>query len=458
MGIPAPGYSEADAERWVPEDPKSPGRTAFERDRARIVHSSALRRLGAKTQVLGAGTGDFVRTRLTHTLEVAQIGRELGKALGCDPDVVDGACLAHDLGHPPFGHNGERALNEVAAHIGGFEANAQTLRVLTRLEPKAADPRTGRSVGLNLTRASLDASCKYPWTLADAPETMSGRLTRKFGVYEDDLEVFRWLRKGAAARSVAFEAQVMDLADDISYSVHDVEDSVVHNDVSLEVLHDPGQVRDVIAHVREWYGRGEEGDLVAALDRLRAIPSWVPLYDGSIRALAALKDLTSQLIGRFCDAVTAETRKVHGPGPLTRHGVTLVVPSDTGAEILILKGIAVHFLMAPRERMRGHRAQRERLAELVVAIDSRGEERLHPHFAAAWREASDDAARFRVAVDQVASLTDRGAYDLHHKYAREDQRGRTSRRGVGARTQPSRGRGGNQDGRGPRRQSRMRRS
>ncbi|MBN2177632.1 MAG: deoxyguanosinetriphosphate triphosphohydrolase [Demequinaceae bacterium] len=425
MGTPASGYSEADAERWVQESPKSVGRTAFERDRARIVHSSALRRLGAKTQVLGAGTGDFVRTRLTHTLEVAQIGRELGKALGCDPDVVDTACLAHDLGHPPFGHNGERALNEVAGHIGGFEANAQTLRVLTRLEPKSADPKTGRGVGLNLTRASLDASLKYPWTLADAPATMSGRLTRKFGVYDDDLDVFRWLRKGIPAGSISFEAQVMDLADDISYSVHDVEDSVVHNDVSLSVLADPGQARAVVAHVREWYGKGEEESLLAALTRVRNLPFWVPDYDGSIRSLAGLKDLTSQLIGRFCDAVTQATREVHGPGPLTRHGAGLIIPEDTADEILVLKGIAVHFLMAPREKARGHKAQRERLAELVLAIDHRGEDWLHPHFAAAWREAADDATRFRVAVDQVASLTDKSAYDLHHKYCRKAGEGTT---------------------------------
>jgi len=438
VSIPAPGYTDADAERWVAESPKGAGRTAFERDRARIVHSSALRRLGAKTQVLGAGTGDFVRTRLTHTLEVAQIGRELAKALGCDPDVVDTACLAHDLGHPPFGHNGERALDEVARDIGGFEGNAQTLRVLTRLEPKAVHPKTGRSVGLNLTRASLDASMKYPWRLAEAPVRLSGRPTQKFGVYDDDLDVFHWLRKGVELRSVSFEAQVMDLADDISYSVHDVEDSVVHKDVSLAVLDDPGRVRAVVQHAREWYGRGEDDALVAALDRLRRERTWVADYDGSHRALAHLKEMTSQLIGRFCDSVTAATHAAHGDGPFTRHAANLVVPEDTAAEILVLKGIAVHFLMAPREKSAAHRAQRERLAELVLAIARQGEPALHPHFAAEWREAVDDKARLRVAVDQVASLTDKSAYDLHHQYCRKPTTTRSRSPKVVRSTKPRR--------------------
>ncbi len=416
MTTPAPGYVESDVERWVEEPPKLANRTPFERDQARIVHSSALRRLGAKTQVLGAGTGDFVRTRLTHTLEVAQVGRGLGKVLGCDPDVVDAACLAHDLGHPPFGHNGERALDEAAAEIGGFEGNAQTLRLLTRLEPKSVDPRTGASVGLNLTRAVLDASIKYPWREPQAPARADGRPTRKFGVYEDDLPVFEWLRRGAPDKAVAFEAQVMDLADDISYSVHDVEDSVVHRHVSLGVLRDDGQAREIAAHAREWYGRGTDEELLAAFDRLRNEPVWMDDYDGSHRALAGLKDLTSQLIGRFCGAVADATRARYGDGPLTRHNATLVIPPDTAAEILVLKGIAVHFLMAPREKSATYRQQRGRLRELVAAIADRGEDALDAHFAAAWREASNDAERLRVAVDQVASLTDKSAHDWHHKF------------------------------------------
>jgi dGTPase len=408
------GYTAADAERFVEEVPKTAQRTPFERDRARIVHSSGLRRLGAKTQILGAGTGDFVRTRLTHSLEVAQVGRELGKALGCSPDVVDAACLAHDLGHPPFGHNGERALDDVAQDIGGFEGNAQTLRLLTRLETKSLHPMTGESVGLNLTRASLDAAVKYPWFLPDAPRKADGTSSRKFGVYQEDAEVFAWLRQGASA-GPSFEAQVMDLADDISYSVHDLEDSVVYNTANLSVLNDPDHARAVAALALDWYGQGTEDRLLAALERLQAYQWWHDDYDGSHRALAALKDMTSQIIGRLASSTIAATREAYGDGALTRHRASLVVPGDTQDEILVLKGIAVHLLMAPREHSPQYGKQRKVLRQLTQVLYDKGGAALEPHFAASWAEASDDAARLRICVDQVSSLTDKSAYDWHHR-------------------------------------------
>ncbi|WP_344250620.1 deoxyguanosinetriphosphate triphosphohydrolase [Isoptericola hypogeus] len=412
-------YTDADTARWFPEPPKSKHRTAFERDRARVVHSSGLRRLGAKTQVLGPGSDDFVRTRLTHSLEVAQVGREMGRALGCDPDLVDTACLTHDLGHPPFGHNGERALAEIAEPIGGFEGNAQTLRLLTRLEPKifAAD---GTPRGLNLTRASLDASVKYPWAYRRGPARPDGAATHKFGVYPDDAPVFAWLRRGAPAGPLrCMEAQVMDLADDISYSVHDVEDAVVGGRLDLRVLDDAEERARVAEHVRAWYGDWHDPDaLDDALVRLRDTGYLVTDFDGSRRALARLKDATSQLIGRFSGAAQDATREVFGDGPLTRYAAQLVVPHETAEEILALKGVAVTYVMAPRESEPLYSAQREIIADLVDVLADRAPVALEPAFAADWREAADDGARLRVVVDQVASLTDVSATQLHSRLVR----------------------------------------
>ncbi|SDD10680.1 dGTPase [Sanguibacter gelidistatuariae] len=418
------GYTKADRARWVKEAPKSKSRSPFERDRARIVHSSALRRLGAKTQVLGPESDDFIRTRLTHTLEVAQVGRELGKALGCDPDVVDTACLAHDLGHPPFGHNGERALADLAKDIGGFEGNAQTLRLLTRLEGKVFSD-DGRGVGLNLTRASLDASVKYPWAYRQGPLRLDGRPTHKFGVYADDMPVFEWLREGAPDGVKCLEAQVMDLADDISYSVHDVEDGIVGGRFDLAVLAADEERARVIDAVQTWYGHLISPDgLREAIDRLDAAGLLVQGFDGSRRALATLKDTTSSLIGRFAKAAEKATRAQYGDGPLTRYAATLVVPEHTLAEILVLKGLAVAYIMAPREAEPLYIHQRELIADLVEVLGERAPIALEPAFAADWREADDDARRLRIVIDQVASLTDISAAQWH---ARLVQPGRVRR-------------------------------
>ena len=419
QAAPHGGYEEHDLERWVSEAPKNPSRTSFERDRARVVHSASLRRLSAKTQVLGPGSDDFIRTRLTHSLEVAQIGRQLGAALGCSPDVVDAACLSHDLGHPPFGHNGEVALDRVAEPIGGFEGNAQTLRILTRLEPKVLAP-DGRCVGLNLTRASLDAATKYPWFKGHGPWRPDGRPTHKYGVFGEDEDVFAWMRRGAPEEPRrCVEAQVMDLADDISYSVHDVEDAIVSGRVDLSWLERDGERERLVAQVRSWYDPPVPDDALSeAVSVLSGLTCWVRGYDGTRAGLAALKDMTSQLIGRFCAAAEHATRAAAGGGPLTRFAADVVVPAETLAEISTLKGVAALYVMAPRENEPISERQREIVTDLVAVLVDAGPESFEPHFAADWHAAGTERERFRVAVDQVASLTDLSAIAWHDRLCR----------------------------------------
>jgi dGTPase len=425
MGSTQSRYDEASCARWVDEPPKRAERTPFERDRARLVHSAALRRLAAKTQEVDPTTDDFVRNRLTHTLEVAQVARDLAKTLGCDPDIVETAALAHDIGHPPFGHNGERVLDDLAASCGGFEGNAQTLRILTRLEAKSADAE-GRSVGLNLTRATLDASTKYPWPRETAPLSQGVdsdgevRSVRKFGVYDDDLAVFTWMRAGADPGRRCLEAQVMDLSDDVAYSVHDLEDGIVAGRIELAWLDDPGRRREVWQTVRDWYLQDVVDDeLEGALSGLRAMQSWPRgSYDGSRSSQAALKNLTSDLIGAFCTSVQHATHDKYGTGPLTRYDADLIVPRETRLAIAVLKGLAAHYVMRAADRVTLMATQREVLAELVTALLETGPAELEPAFRDDHARAGSDVARLRVVVDQVASLTDASAVQWHDRLVR----------------------------------------
>lgn len=404
-------YSDDDAERYAPEKPGSSGRTPFERDRARVLHSSALRRLAGKTQVLGPESDDFIRTRLTHSLEVAQIGRAFASNFGAEPDIVETACLCHDLGHPPFGHNGERALAEAAEDMGGFEGNAQTLRLLTRLEPKRLHPN-GEAAGLNLTRATLDATIKYPWDYEHRPTYPDGSQTSKFNVYEEDKEVFTWIRDGAGDGK-SFEAQIMDLSDDIAYSIHDVEDAIVRGATTPDKLA-AGEDRDeIFTLIDSWYGEKDTGALEAAFERLLTEEAWPYGFDRSYRSLAMMKDLTSDLIGRFISSVTRATRERYGNGTLVRYDANIVLPEETRAEILILKGIAVTYVMEPREHDPDSGQQRSLLFDLIEVLLEKPEH-LTPHLYEMYKRSSEkDRPRF--IIDQVASLTDQSARLWHSR-------------------------------------------
>jgi dGTPase len=403
-------YDAHDDARLVPEPRKSTARSAFARDRARVLHSVGLRRLAAKTQVMLSGQSDFPRTRLTHTLEVAQIAREVGAALGCDPDLVEVAGLAHDLGHPPFGHNGESELNRVADAIGGFEGNAQTLRVLSRLEAKVVDA-TGQSRGLNLTRASLDASCKYPW-----PRRQD---TVKFGYYADDADVFGWIREGAPGERRCLEEQVMDWADDVAYSVHDIEDAVHAGLVSWAELRSTSVQADLADSAHHLYAPDRDPEaLREALTRLMALPEWPQDFDGSMDSLVALKALTSVLIGRFCSAAETATRAVYGNEPLTRYAADLIIPDEQRDEVAVMKAITAEYVMHRAGAEREYERQRTIIAEVVHALRLTEGAGIEPWLRPTYDGATTDAERFRVVIDQVASLTDVSIVDWHRRLVR----------------------------------------
>jgi len=408
------GYTDFDRERFLPEARTGKShRGEFARDRARVLHSSALRRLGAKTQVLSPSGGDFARTRLTHSLEVAQIGREMAIDLGLNADIVDMACLAHDLGHPPFGHNGEKGLNDWAADIGGFEGNAQTLRLLSRIEPKVFLP-DGTSIGLNLTRASLDAACKYPWTLGEAGEMPEHSI--KFGVYDDDLEIYNWMRIGAPSRIKSVEAQVMDFSDDVAYSVHDFEDAIVSGYIKLEELADAAAEDELLDKISEWnVGVYSKPVLAEALNNLQALPNWPTKFDRTPAMLGSLKNLASDLIGRFVSQTIAAIVDASTASSMARYGARIEVPANVKAEIAVLKGIVSAFLMSHESRRPIYEWQRELLAELADAILASNGENLDVYCTAAWGNATSDAEKRRVVVDQVASLTDQSAITMHNR-------------------------------------------
>ena len=399
------GYTEFDRERFLDEPAKRGGRTEFARDRARIIHSFALRRLAAKTQVAVPWATDFPRTRLSHSLECAQVGRELGAALGADPDLMEGACLAHDLGHPPFGHNGEEVLNILADSCGGFEGNAQSLRLLIRLEAKTVLP-SGKSIGLNLTRSSLDAATKYPW-----PRAVN---SRKFGVYSDDLEIFNWYRQGVESGKTSMEAQIMDWSDDIAYSVHDLEDSLVSGQIKLDQLNkDLPQLFKVAQE--SYLADITEAEMAKALIELQKLSCWPKYYDGTHRSLARLKDLASQLIGRFAQAAEVATQEKYGDGDLTRYNANLIVPREQRVEVALLKSMAGHYVINAVASQKRYAEQQRLLSELVEVILASAPTSLESFFLQDWQSAGNDQQRLRVVIDQVASLTDPGAQMLHAK-------------------------------------------
>lgn len=311
-------YGPADAERLTKEAGK-PGdeREPWEIDRARILHSAAFRRLQRKTQVFAPAEGDFFRTRLTHSIEVSQIAKGIALRVGANPTLCEAASLAHDIGHPPFGHAGELVLNECMAEAGGFEGNAQNLRVLATLEVKSDD-----YLGLNLTRATLDALLKYK-------QAHSESASHKF-VYDADLPLVDWVCRHRRDERTSFECQIMDWSDEVAYSVHDVEDGMWAGLITEDRLVPNRLLVAVEAAVPE-AAPAEIEAIVGDLQRVLAV-------SGDRQRKAARKTWSSFAIYELVQAATAAPLDDGGRG--SRYAWSLHVEPRVVMKSRILKALA----------------------------------------------------------------------------------------------------------------------
>ncbi len=400
-----PAYKE-EAFRQTPEpkDNARDSRSEFERDRARIIHSAAFRRLQGKTQVFGVYEGDFFRTRLTHSLEVAQIAKGIALNLGADTDLVEAICLAHDLGHPPFGHNGEQVLHYLMREHGGFEGNAQTFRILTRLERK-----NNAYEGLNLTYQTLDGVLKYKKPIeVEAAHTTQDKLDRPDTLNKPIKGFYGWDRefieevitRTGTGWQRSFECQIMDMADDIAYSVHDLEDSLKAGLIRTEDFHKFSSLkihRAVNARLATTIV-GQEVDeedihteLVGIANRLEQLERQA--------GRAARKMITRSLIHAFASSVDVQANG----------WIEAEMVSRTRIEIL--KAFVSHVVIFnPRVTTLGHKG-REIIRRLFATLD-RGKESigLFPEdYGEAYEKAlmsGTESDRKRVVCDFLAGMTD----------------------------------------------------
>ncbi|MGH7024007.1 MAG: deoxyguanosinetriphosphate triphosphohydrolase [Caulobacteraceae bacterium] len=374
---------------WAEDPAKSRGRrfdeapsatrSAFARDRDRIIHTSGFRRLKEKSQVFVAHEGDYFRTRLTHSLEVAQIARSLATAMGLDCDLAEAIALGHDLGHPPFGHAGEDELERAMAGFGGFDHNVQTFSVLTRLER-----RYPRFDGLNLTWETLEGIVKHngPVTaMADRPAW------REVMDYDRDYD----LRLGSWPSA---EAQAAAIADDIAYNNHDVDDGLDAGLFDLDELAAVPLIGPVLAGVRADF----------------------PTLDARLTRLEAVR----RMIGEMVADVLVETAKrvegggVASPDDVRGLGRALVAFSETMTEDLARLRAFLHERMYRHWRVNRSRSQARRLLAEMFALFLAEPDVLPAEWYARLKDL-DEAARARVICDYIAGMTDRFAIDEHRR-------------------------------------------
>lgn len=429
-------------------------RSVYERDHDKMLYSPWFRRLSETTQVTSRGSDSRSHNRLTHSVLVAQVARRLAERLkedqvaessyyGLDPSIAETAGLAHDIGHAPFGHIGEAKLNELTTggSLDGFEGNAQTFRILTRLAVQSTD-----KLGLNLSRALLISVLKYPWTKGDAGE----KSDHKFGVYKDDEEAFLWATKSWPKYMRTAEAEIMDFADDIAYSIHDMDDFFRAGRIPLNELvtsdeaFDKFLIRAVNIRTQLKKQPYEDGEYHKAWRRLREYLGVIDSrYDGSKSHDARLRGIVSSLVQRYVDrpvgAPNSTFRLLNSPTYLDlgkgKSTFTCAhIQEEAKIEIALLKELTGVYVIADREFMSIQRGQAKMLEDVFnellpfaerYATDSTQNMDILP----AWSQSPLDAIRQngksnadvkrihakRVVCDIVSGYTETEVMMLHRQ-------------------------------------------
>jgi dGTPase len=393
-------YTAADWERQYSEVPREEDvRSAAEIDRSRIIHCAAFRRLQGKTQIFGVAHDDFFRTRLTHSLEVAQIAKGLALIVGASPELVEAISLAHDIGHPPFGHAGERALDECMREcgFGHFESNAQNLRTLAHLEVK----RTLYN-GLNLTRATLDGLLKH--------KRRAGKGITPY-YYPTEKNLISWVSNDAPKDQVSLETQIVDWADQVAYSVHDLEDGIHANMITSARLSDPFLKTAIYDQLEQEFPRELIDEPYLYLQS--AVRQMEELGDARYR-VAARKQLTSLLIHRFISSVHA--RLVKQGQARGRYTVRLIIPNEEQSWAAILKEIALRLIVQDQRVATLEHRSRLIVTRLFETLKGNDAHDLYPNeFRPLFEVAGDDKSRARVACDYIASMTDQYAETIYQR-------------------------------------------
>jgi len=388
---------------------KGDSRTFFEKDRSKIIHSSAFRRLQGKTQVFGLGGSDFFRTRLTHSLEVSQIGKGLAINLKvADPDLVELACLTHDIGHPPFGHAGESKLKELMKDFGGFEGNAQNLRIIHHLESKYADVP-----GLNFSRASVDSILKYNTKYSELDKSLD--ISKWKFYYDEDEKLVNWTKERSPSSERSIECEMMNWADDIAYSTHDLEDGIKAGMISYEKIEKmEKRVRDEINNRNLTWKDEIWNSVIKQIKELSEIK-------GSHHYIKVKrKEMISKLISDLITSTKVIKRKNYRNYP-TRYWYTLKIPSDKKLKCEMMKCLVWEMIISDPRIATLTRKGQNLVGELFEQFVS-SDEWTDKMFPLDFREKleNEQESRHRVVCDYIAGMTDSYALRMYSRLMESD--------------------------------------